>query len=190
MEASCPLAIESFSNSWLVNINSSIDHIKKDQTDASSNRFKEEAQDFEFDTPISRYLVHADQLFANGFILPIYIDPSKIEPSSSSSSKALSRKVSIHYCSIRKWCKSSKQIARKYFRVIRPSCEKVGGLRKSTSRVEALMERREWKAQSLSNSLQGSPQNTDCSLGDWFHIESSIHEAVLHCKRSIGMLNC
>ncbi|KAJ6764871.1 KINASE REGULATOR-LIKE PROTEIN putative-RELATED [Salix koriyanagi] len=99
MEASQPISIESFSYSWLVNLKpslESLDNSFRASLDASdeasfiemdprmppSKRFFINSQDFKFDFPISQSpltLVHADELFSNGYVMPLFIDPLKME---------------------------------------------------------------------------------------------------------------
>ncbi|KAL6311558.1 hypothetical protein AAG906_005262 [Vitis piasezkii] len=189
METS-PLAVESFSYSWLINVKSSLDGLGsplrtsldisdeatskgKDYNVLKSQRLMDEAQNFNFDVPTSQSsvaLIHADEVFSNGFIVPMFIDPSKKEaldtshslssvPVSSLPSRPGIPAVGIHCSFFRKW--------QNHQRALRG---KIGGSRKLR--------------------LGGSPQpslqqSASSSVGDWCHMESSIHEAVLYCKRSI-----
>ncbi|KAK9045169.1 hypothetical protein V6N11_059058 [Hibiscus sabdariffa] len=99
MEASEPLSIESFSYSWLVNLKPCLDgvddslrasldacdeasFIEMDPTMPPSKRFFRHSQDFMFDFPISQAplpLVHADELFSDGYVMPLFVNPLKME---------------------------------------------------------------------------------------------------------------
>ena len=100
METSHPLSIESFSYSWLVNLKPSLESLDgslRTSLDASdetssfiemdprmtpSKRFFRNSQDFKFDFPISqspRTLVDADELFSNGYLMPLFVESLKME---------------------------------------------------------------------------------------------------------------
>lgn len=211
MESSQPLAIDSFSHSWLTSINSSLDgldELLRASLDSSleatskeleykttkSKRFLEEVQNFNFDVPICQSpdaLVHADQLFSDGLIKPIFINQSKIEASNfldlapampSISSKTGVSAVDIRCHSFIRWRRS----LQKCFGYLRTLCHRIGGLRKSI-KVDDI-DGRAWEVKRPSNSPGASPrQRTTYLRDDWCDIESSIYEAVLHCKRSMGM---
>ncbi|KAK0583012.1 hypothetical protein LWI29_032369 [Acer saccharum] len=215
METLQSLAVESFSYSWLSNVKPSFDSLDEsprasldsfheatfadlDYKIVKSQRFQGESQNFNFDIPISPSpapFLHADELFSDGLIKPVYVDPSKIEtshtsdpvtvpPVSSFSSRNIIAAHQVHYHFFRKLRKSSKRVLKKCFGYIIPFCHKVGSSRKS-NRVDDI-DWRVWEVKSRSNSPQASPQrHTAYSVGDWSDIESSIYEAILHCKRSI-----
>ncbi|TXG62958.1 hypothetical protein EZV62_009952 [Acer yangbiense] len=104
METSQSLAVESFSYSWLSNVKPSFDSLDEsprasldslheatsadlDYKTVKSQRLQGESQDFNFDIPISPSpapFLHADELFSDGLIKPVYVDPSKIETSHTS----------------------------------------------------------------------------------------------------------
>ncbi|KAJ4969207.1 hypothetical protein NE237_015908 [Protea cynaroides] len=96
MECSqCPLSIESFSTSWLDNIrhsfeNSLVDNpydetnafIELDPMWTTSKNFLSKAHDFSFKSSFDSsalFIIYADELFCNGIIMPIFINPSKME---------------------------------------------------------------------------------------------------------------
>jgi hypothetical protein len=216
MEASQPLATESFSYSWLSNVRPTLDGLDRpfraslDSSHAAtskesdyrvikSRRCSEESQDFDFEilTSQSPPLAHADELFSNGVIKPVSVDPSRLEvsnysnnnpamPSSSSSSRIAIQVVQDNSHFLR-WKKPLERILLKCFGCFRPSCHKIKGSRKCT-RVDDI-DRRVSEVKRWSNSPQASPQpSIVCSTGDCCDRESSIYEAVLHCKRSIGLL--
>ncbi|CAN1793682.1 hypothetical protein LINPERHAP1_LOCUS20073 [Linum perenne] len=153
---------------------------------------------FNFDIPSSSSqaaLASADQLFANGLIkpteqLPIYPSPPSPPPdpplasSSSSAAAATSKRgdgvasvVDVQCRVFCRWRKMSMRVVMKCFRRMW-----VRSSRKSI-RVDDVG-RRVLEVRSLSNSPLSAGYSTD---GNWSDVDSSIYEAVLHCKRSIGM---
>lgn len=219
METYQTLSVESFSYSWLANMNpsfSSPGHSLRASLDAydeasfiemypqlsSSKRFFKVSQDFDF--PISQApttLVHADELIFNGFIVPVFLkqvktdaydasDPTKTSPSPSCISEKLHSDSGsrTRSSSFRKCRKLSKQMFLKYMDFLRPLCQRVRG-RKSGSRVGTCTTRlhgeKTWPC-----SASTSPQESVAfSADNWRRScdsESSIYEAVLHCKRTIG----
>ncbi|KDP28549.1 hypothetical protein JCGZ_14320 [Jatropha curcas] len=213
MDSSQPLAIESFSYTWLTSINSRLDGLEElrasldsyheatseelDYKILKSKRSLEEVQNFDFDVPISQYsdaLVHADQLFSDGLIKPVFINQSKkevsgsldLDPTSSLFSRTVVPTVHVQCHIFKRWRKSSERILLKCFGYLRPLCYKITGSRNSTSvdDIDRRVDRRVRQVKSWSNSPQESPGISN-SRTDWCDIESSIYEAVLHCKRSI-----
>ncbi|KAF1001821.1 putative membrane-associated kinase regulator 6 [Apium graveolens] len=222
------LATESFSYSWLVNQTPQFDGLEEYLTSTSSPR---DSTDFNFGTSISRSasfnIVHADEIFSNGHIMPIYLDRTKIHVESLNAPSALPNSIPISsasfvcdredevvnlYYFLKIWRKSSKRIIRRCLRMLRPLCYKVGCSRKSI-RVDDI-DRKKWEIRSLENhenslQLEASPRQTMSKLNEYmrlkkskswsnlgqesvptspyypsFDTESSIYEAVLHCKRS------
>lgn len=231
MEISRPLAVESFSESWLSDAVrlSAFSGFDEEPCGGSpkcsyatttnsrkrlTNRFNEEAQNFDFGiNPAASEghtrLVHADELFSDGLIRPIFVNPlgthvsnytraSNISSSlhvSSFSSKAVTPDVQISCCTwyLGRWRKVCKRILKKLFGypVVVPFCHKMGG-RKSVEADDIGLRRVE-VIRSMNNSPQPSPQRSRVrvySAVDWYDIESSINDAVLHCKKSIGMCVC
>ncbi|XP_057462995.1 probable membrane-associated kinase regulator 6 [Actinidia eriantha] len=254
MEISQALSIESFSYSWLTNRNFSSDSPSeplRPSLDFSyeatyeetkyrrvrSKRNEEEAHNLNFDFPISKspaVLVHADEIFSGGHILPKYGDQSNTEavnpsnsvlslPMSSISLRTVCPEDRIRFHFLKRWRKSSKRILQKYLGFFGPLCQKVGCPRRSI-RVDDI-DRKVWevrevkrnsspqaspprgttsyagnwghikrqgtktadtmrKVKSWSNSPQGSPGRSPSYFSDDWSIDSSIHEAILHCKRS------
>lgn len=215
------LATESFSYSWLVNQTPPFDEYLR-------SSFRD--TNFNFDTSISKSssftLIHADEIFSNGHILPIYVDQTKnkanlntppsvlaIPISSLPSRNSVYQENRMTYTQfLRNWRKTSKRIIRKCFGVFRPFCQKIGCPRISI-RVDDI-DRKVWEVQSQGSSVQASPrkinkkidysrlrkvkswsnlpreyvpQSPSNSTNVFCDIESSISEAVLYCKRSIGM---
>ncbi|KAA8520695.1 hypothetical protein F0562_015033 [Nyssa sinensis] len=229
---------------WLTNRKTSIDEATSGETKSEmvmSKRFLEEAHNFNFDIPISSSpaaFVHADEIFSDGQIIPVYVDPSKIEvfrtsnsvpaiPISSLSSRSIVCPADRSHCHfLRKWRKSSKRILQKCFGCIRPLCRNAGCSRKSIKIDD--IDSKVWEVKSWSNSPQTSPGQSEAysstddrcdikskgkriagldrtlrkvkswsnspqasprlspsySTGDWNDVESSIYEAILHCKKS------
>ncbi|KZV21866.1 putative membrane-associated kinase regulator 6 [Dorcoceras hygrometricum] len=232
-------ATESFSYSWLIDRKpSSGDEFLSNFTP----RMVEGEENFNFDVPVTDFavsLAHADEIFSDGHIMPLFVDRSKTEtfkktsfstpPSPVSSSKGAPFVVhdrSQYYYMMGKWRKSSKRILQKCFGFMKP-------LRKTrkSSRVDDL-ERKVSEIQGRGDSLETSPRPSSASsVVEWDHlkifgkkvdvyyglkrvkslstsplssprlspsnssnvlstcdVESSIHEAILYCKRSIGKI--
>lgn len=176
-----------------------------------SKRFLGDTQDFNFpiSTPSNNNnltFLHAEELFSNGFLMPLFLtNPSKIESitnttsnnSTTSSSLPINSKPSknnliisinqIHSIFAKKCWKSSKRIFRKYLGFFKLSSVIYHKQSSSKSLVD-----RNWddsqKKQIMSSSSSSSPTRRTnyyyCSSTD---AEGSIYEAVLHCKKSIGM---
>ncbi|XP_052183854.1 probable membrane-associated kinase regulator 6 isoform X1 [Diospyros lotus] len=219
METSQPLSIESFSYSWLVNLKPSFESaddslrasldasdeasfIEMDPKLPASKRFFRGSHDFNFDFPVSESpltLVHADELISNGFLMPLFIKPLKIEayaapdsspttPVSSSATTNAHLASKIRCSSLRRCRRLSKQVFQKYLEFIRPLCQKLRG-RRSGSRTDDAGTR----MQEVNNWIYSPAISPRTSVGysvDYWRrscdSESSIYEAVLHCKRSIG----
>ncbi|XAR63014.1 hypothetical protein NMG60_11022797 [Bertholletia excelsa] len=150
MEASQALAIESFSYSWLTINKCSSDDLTEP---LDSERLLEEAENFIFDIPISisSSLVHADEIFSCGLILPKYEDQSDSKafhasnlvltaPSCLVSSRTSSPVKIVQFNFLRKWQKSSKRIFLKYLKFFRPL---LGRSRRSTGVDDAARKARE-----------------------------------------------
>lgn len=216
MDTSQTLSIESFSYSWLVNIKPSFDSlgesfrasidaydeasfIEMDPKLPASKRFFIGSQEFNFDFPKSespRTLVHADELISDGFLIPLFMKSLEtmegyddVYTSDSTPTTPISghdqKKGKIRRSSIRMCRMLSKRILEKYLEFIRPLCQKLRG-RRFGSRIEAAGSRMQ-VVYSPSTSPRASLGD---SVGYWrmpCDSESSIREAVLHCKRSIGM---
>ncbi|XP_022738466.1 probable membrane-associated kinase regulator 6 isoform X2 [Durio zibethinus] len=218
METSQPLSIESFSYSWLINLKPSLDSLDSSlraSLDASdeasfiemdprmppSRRFFRNSQDFKFDFPISQTpltLVHADELFSDGYVMPFFVNPLKMEvlevSGSTSTLPASSHAPNLVVPAsktnrpLRRGRRLSKRIFLKYLDFLRPLYRRIRG-RKSSSRAESVdarvQVRKNWVY-----SAETSPRiSVAYSADEWrksCDSESSIYEAVLHCKKSIG----
>ncbi|GMY07350.1 probable membrane-associated kinase regulator 6 [Fagus crenata] len=227
MEASHPLSIESFSYSWLVNLRPSLESldssfrysldasdeasfIEMDPTMPPSKRFFMNSQDFKFDLPISQSsslstLVHADELFSNGYVMPLFVDPLKMEAynckasdsstiptSNSHAPKVLvpNDKCSSSTRSTRSTRRLSKHVFQKYLDFLRPLFRRLRRS-KSSSKAEIVDKRVHEVVKNWVYSSETSPRISVAYSADdnWrksCDSESSIYEAVLHCKRSIG----
>lgn len=229
MEPSRPLAVESFSESWLSDAarfsffsgfdEKSFGRSPKSTSYATTigtrktlaNRFNEESHNFDFGinpaaSECQPYLVHADELFSDGLIRPIFGNPlatqvsnytraSNISPSlhvSSISLKNGNPNIQISCCwYLGRWRKLvSKRILKKIFGylLVVPFCHKIGGSRKSVKVDDIGL--RTMEVRSMNNSPQTSPHRSRVrvySAVDWYDSESSINDAILHCKKSIGM---
>ncbi|KAL0464860.1 UNVERIFIED_CONTAM: putative membrane-associated kinase regulator 6 [Sesamum latifolium] len=242
MENSQPLATESFSYSWLTDRTPrSSDGVLDNLRLEFLENCCENEPNFNFDvhfTASPTPLVHADEIFSDGHIMPVYVDRSNAVRALRTSTSVPPSPVSSYYmespflatknqyCLLGRWRKSSKRIFRKCFGFVKPLCQSIGRSRKS-SRVDDL-ERKVYEIQSWSNSLEASPRPSSAySVVDWSDVkriggnvdlhyglkkakswrssprpsprispsrsssaccdvESSIHEAILYCKRSIG----
>nr|KYP74833.1 hypothetical protein KK1_007526 [Cajanus cajan] len=221
METSQPLSIESFSYSWLVNLRpslESLDNSLRTSLDASdeasfiemdprmtpSKRFFMNSQDSKFDFPISQSplnLVHADELFSNGYLMPLFVESLQMEEYESSDSNT-SLVSSSHApkseaptgpsrCLSLKRCRTlSRRVFHKYMDFLRPLYRRLRGHKSSTEsvakRAEAVKNRRYYSDTSPRISVAFSADDWRYSCDS----ESSIYEAVLHCKRSIGNGKC
>ncbi|CAN0825096.1 Probable membrane-associated kinase regulator 6 [Linum grandiflorum] len=185
------LAIESFSNSWLTNSTPSF----LDSLDTSSPSVRpsfdgfhdfRESHKFCFDIPVSSSAVvaPADQLFSDGVIKPSSFTKSHTPPAGllqnpsptpQAQKRVVVATVNIQCQVFSRWRKLSTRVVMKCFR--RVKCSFVV-LRKSI-RVDDVR-RRALQVRSLSN----SPPRRSTDVNYWSDMDSSIYEAVLHCKRS------
>ncbi|CAA7402694.1 unnamed protein product [Spirodela intermedia] len=242
MEALQPLCNDSFSYRWLMNGEDTEGgaFIEIDPRLASLRRAIDAAHDFDFGLSGSQSpaLVHADQIFSDGLILPLHMStPARRQQadgsrSSDSDDSILSRSLSLDSSSLllslskrhhrspyssagasqpasphsstsplrfdpsakrafsRKQPTVSKKILQKYLCFLLPLYKKVKGLKLSwrpggSSMVVPSTPR------SCASSFMGSPRAGDdcCRLTRAAldsGMEKSIHDAVLHCKKSIG----
>ncbi|KAL4586116.1 hypothetical protein LXL04_010747 [Taraxacum kok-saghyz] len=210
METSQPLTIESFSYSWLINQNPSLDKIfndnKEESTDSfvNSPRFHEESQDFHFQIPFSSpNLVHADEIFFNGHIIPRSLNQIRIYSTPATPlvhfpSKNPSKFPKIYGQLIVNLRVSSKRILRKCFSFLVPRkstkivdssansvCLSSFVLRneKTNKKIECdkttFRRTKSWSPNSTSGSRFPCSKNKSCDYN-----ETSVHEAIVHCKRS------
>ncbi|EXC05932.1 hypothetical protein L484_014200 [Morus notabilis] len=226
METSQPLSIESFSYSWLVNLKpslESLDNSLRTSLDASdeasfiemdprmppSKRFLRISQDFKFDFPTSPSplsLVHADELISNGYLMPLFLDPLKMEAYEASSTTSTQNLPNSSHspitgvpagnsdCSSLRRCRRlSRRIIQKYLNFLRPLYRKIRGHNKAGSKAAGHVEKRVQGGKNrVYSSESASPRiSVAYSADDYWRkscdSDSSIYEAVLHCKRSIGI---
>ncbi|KAF8034675.1 hypothetical protein BT93_C0863 [Corymbia citriodora subsp. variegata] len=202
MESTKPLAIDSFSYSWLSNVRTSFDGLDESLRPSfvDSESYPEKSQNFNFNVSLSQLsptLVHADELFADGIIKPFFAgksDDQKFQTSKSLKTcpnrslysfarKTILPAIRIHWLASARLRKSSVQNLRRCIASLRPSCFKSGCGRKST---KADADRRFLELGSWNCLPQPSQPQSSASAyvtGDWSDTESSIHEAILHCKR-------
>ncbi|XP_061348322.1 probable membrane-associated kinase regulator 6 [Gastrolobium bilobum] len=223
METSHPLSIESFSYSWLVNLKPSLESldsslstsldaydeasfIEMDPRLPPSKRFFKNSQDFKFDFPISQSplsLVDADELFSNGYLMPLFVESLKMDAYEASDAANPNLPSSSHVpksvfpngpsrCPSLKRCRTlSRRIFQKYLNFLRPLCRRLRG-HKSGSDPETVF-RRTKSVKNRGYYSETSPRiSVAYSADDWrksCDSESSIYEAVLHCKRSIEKMS-
>nr|GLL34389.1 probable membrane-associated kinase regulator 6 isoform X1 [Ipomoea trifida] len=166
MENLKPLATESFSYSWLLNGNPPLDgladlespRISIDEAGAfeittfivhQKRLLNEEAQNFNFDLPAasseSAILVHADEIFSEGQIIPLYINRSKnkaVKESLSDSitaapESALTPTTIISQAQkdfIEKWRGLPSRMLHKWLRYLKPLLKRLG-MQRNTAKV-------------------------------------------------------
>lgn len=168
-----------------------------------SKRFhqKSNSYDFKFDFPASSVPpthAHADELFSGGYVLPIFANPVKIKSyeakfdsvctlsSPSHPPKFCTPENKIHSPSLRRCGRLSKRVLNKYFQLFRPLCQVIRRCKLSSKRESS-------RTQTGMNCIyptDSSPRISSAySVDNWRRScdsDSSIYEAVLHCKRSIG----
>lgn len=178
--------------------------IEMDPRMPPSKRFFRNSQDFKFDFPVSPpslTFVHADQLISNGCLVPFFIDPVKVQkyededfdpnfPKSSHTENDVHPANTSDCSSMRKCRKLSKKVLQKYLSFFKPLYQRIRGHRSSSSKPENVG-RRSKSMKNWEYSHEASPRiSVAYSADDWRRScdsESSIYEAVLHCKKSIGM---
>ncbi|CAI8593917.1 unnamed protein product [Vicia faba] len=242
MEATHPLSIESFSYSCLVNLKPSLDQsldssssfrisvdasdelgssfIEMDPRMPSSRRFFINSQDLKFDFPISQQpslttLVDADQLFSNGYLMPLfheslknielYDNDSSNSNSNSNSDSTIASFIPTHVPkkvvpiensrspSLKRCRTLSKRslnfLIQKYLNFLKPLCRKLRGQTPGSSKHENGVKRTQSVKNNRGNYCESSPRISVAYSADNWRMscdsDSSIHEAVLHCKRSI-----
>ncbi|KAL8471874.1 hypothetical protein ACS0TY_029198 [Phlomoides rotata] len=178
------LATESFSYSWLV------------EKKLPHSSYENPNQSFDFDVSFtSSSLVHADEIFSDGHIMPIYVDRSSLKTANSAPQSPVSFGQQIvgnkkRYFLLEK----CRRILRKYFGFVK-LYQKMGCWRKS-NRVDDLERKvcenglkyglKKAKSMKGCSTQASSPRVSPArSSNAWCVDESSIHEAILYCKRSI-----
>ena len=195
-----PLAVESFSDSWLSNVvrvPSLVNSLELDESFDFTPNIADESPAF----------VHADELFSNGLIKPssttadstvsaMFVVSSRSTTTSSEYSRIKVTntgdiddvQMGCSCCFIwrRRKYSSEAQILKKLYGYLRPTTRRFIGASKKSTKVDDI-DRKTMKVRSWSNimSPQTSPARPSSVYVDINEI--SIYEAVLHCKRSIGM---
>nr|GMC58261.1 probable membrane-associated kinase regulator 6 [Ipomoea batatas] len=200
------LSIESFSHSWSVNPEGSFrgsdeaSFIEMDPTLPPSQRFfSVSLPDFSnFDFPVSESpltLLHADELISNGFLVPLFAQPIKSDsfdrafdsPEKPTKQDQVRSSDGEIRCAPLKRCRRlSRRIFRRYLDVIRPICVKLRRFGFAYGRRSSRAEER--KRYEFSGVVSTRTSGATSSVDNWRRScdsESSIHEAVLHCKRTI-----
>ncbi|XP_076945289.1 uncharacterized protein LOC143616303 [Bidens hawaiensis] len=188
METSQPLTIESFSYSWLINQKPSLDHIF-DQNNCNN---EDNNTNFCFNLPHATNLVDADEVIFNGHIIPKSINQIKLyscpaTPVVHFPHKKPSKCTKKYSQLIASWRVSSKKLFRKCFSFLVPrkSTRIVDSSSNSVCISSSVVTFRRSKSWSH-NSTSGS--HISCSNDKAYHDynEGSVHEAIVHCKRSLG----
>lgn len=212
-QASKPVPIDSFSYSWLVNFPSlenmenstrtSVDtyddsssFIEMDPRLPPSRRFFISPKDrsFKFDNFNSESLVHADELFCDGYVMPLFANASE-ESQPLDSSVRLECTVGLtkskSSCS-RRCRRVSKWVLLKYLDFLTPLCRRIRRCKSSRSGgsngAKGVIDSRI----RVTRNRVYSDETTSPRISvadDWRRScdsESSIYEAVLHCKKSFG----
>ncbi|XP_027110177.2 probable membrane-associated kinase regulator 6 [Coffea arabica] len=184
--------------------------IEMDPKMPPSRRFSRVPKDFSFDfrnSPAPLTLADAEDLIsADGFLMPLFgnrpvimSDEGTHESSSSPAfivsslnDKEAVRSSSRVRCSSLRRCKRlSKRIFQKYMDFLRPLCQKLRGHRSGSSRVASISSSRgcenEGKNAEFYSPATSPRTSVAWSADNWRRScdsESSIYEAVLHCKRT------
>ncbi|XP_019177895.1 PREDICTED: probable membrane-associated kinase regulator 6 isoform X2 [Ipomoea nil] len=170
------LSIESFSHSWSVNPEGSF-------------RGSDEASFIEMESPLA--LLHADELISNGFLVPLFAQPIKSDsfdrafdsPQQPTKQDQVRSSDEIRCAPLKRCQRLSRRIFRRYLDVIRPICVKLRRFGFAYGRRSSRAEER--KRYEFSGAVSTGAAYSDDNWRRSCDSESSIHEAVLHCKRTI-----
>lgn len=213
MEASLQTpSTESFSYSWLANLKPSSfedslfasDHdegasfIEMDPRLPPSKRFiRVSSSDFGFDFPVSDSplgLVHADELISNGFLVPLFAKDVKMDrfddympmATASTSQITVHSTRRVRCASLRRCHRLSKRFFHKYVKfLLRPLFYGRRRERRSSSSME-MSSNRNWEVSAATSPRTSLAYSADDNWRRSCDSESSIYEAVLHCKRTQG----
>ncbi|KAM2975973.1 hypothetical protein FF1_002070 [Malus domestica] len=172
---------------------------------------------FDFPAAISQSplttLVHADELISNGYVLPLSVEslmkmeayhrdeasnssplPSHLQKDAAPTGNHNSRDCSK---SLRRCRRLSRRIFEKYLNFLRPLYKRIRGDHNHQHKANPKGGNLDKRSHSVKNcrvrssEISQSPRiSVAYSADDWrmsCDSESSIYEAVIHCKRSIGM---
>ncbi|XP_058092365.1 probable membrane-associated kinase regulator 6 [Magnolia sinica] len=191
LDDACRTSFDAFDEACYIDMDPKMIHLKR-----ASN-----AQDSNFNFPPAQPLdlIHADELFSNGQLMPLHLlSPPKLQstPSNDLSAHVSSRPTllpsesstivlstpNLQSAFLQRCRRSSKRILSKYLGFLRPLYRRVRGKRSPPPRMVNCVE-----------SLQVTPRtSTTFSTSDWCHnnmlfdsdIDNLIYDAVLHCKKS------
>ncbi|KAI3778170.1 hypothetical protein L2E82_07247 [Cichorium intybus] len=190
--------------------------IEMDPKASASKRFLVFHQDFDFDLPtLQPTCVHADELISNGILVPLFLNPldigiydsvSSSTPVSPVSSATHGRSRSLFF---RRYPRLPKRVVRKYLNLVRliwlrmrrgrrdsdsDSSLGIGIGMSSPGKIEAYSGDN-WRRSCDSEMVnilgfEGVSSPRISEVDNWRRScdsESSIYEAVLHCKKTIGI---
>lgn len=216
-------SIESFSYSWLADLNPSSfedtlitsDHdeassfIEMDPRLPPSKRFIRVSSDFGFDFPVSESplgLVHADELISNGFVVPLFVRETKVDQydddddvdeyytsgdaASTSTNKSSFLSSRARCASLRRCQRVSKRFFYKYLKfLLRPLFYRRRRGRqfersRSSNSNTRMGSARKWEFSAATSPRTSVAYSADDNWRRSCDSESSIHEAVLHCKKT------
>ncbi|KAF4400311.1 probable membrane-associated kinase regulator 6 [Cannabis sativa] len=182
----------------------------------SKRFFRNYSQDFKFDFPTSPSpltFVHADELISNGYLMPLFLDdhhdPLKTTSTSNENMSSILNSLHSHSsnqgvvappnniissdCSSLRRCRRlvSRRIIQKYLSFLRPLYRRIRGHNKgssSSAKAAVHVDNKRGKNRVYSSETASPRISVAYSVSDRKSCDSdtSIYEAVLHCKRSIG----
>lgn len=195
------LANDSFSYAWAIAADGLDDDHSLRPSSGNSRRPSWDTQDFDFGLGLQAgpqqpmALHHADQLFSDGLLLPLHLLPppppaSHLIPArpSYSDGAAAGRKPALE-----RWKRGSRKLMAKYVMgFLKPFCRR-WRRRAAPGKVGP-----ETMSCPVSPSSTPRTSNAYSVAGELTHgsalfdsnVESSIYEAVLHCKKSITGMRC
>ncbi|KAH6784015.1 hypothetical protein C2S52_008974 [Perilla frutescens var. hirtella] len=166
-----------------------------------SKRFIRVSSDFGFDFPVSESplgLVHADELISNGFLVPLFVKDMKMDrfdqaedccmPTASTSQKTVhSTSRRVRCASLRRCQRLSKRFFQKYLKFLwRPLFYTRRRQHQFESSNAAMSTSRNWEFSAATSPRTSVAYSADDNWRRSCDSESSIYEAVLHCKRTQG----
>ncbi|KAL4574787.1 hypothetical protein LXL04_021625 [Taraxacum kok-saghyz] len=186
--------------------------IEMDPKLSASKRFLVFHQDFDFDLPTLQPCVHADELISNGILVPLFLKDIGIgiydsvsrstQASPVSSSTSGGRSSSHRSLFSRRYPRLPKRVVRKYLKLVRLIWLRMKrGKSDSNSDSEpdpdsdsgpnvGIRMTRSWDSDSAKMlGFEGTLSPRVSEADNWRRScdsESSIYEAVLHCKKTIG----
>lgn len=196
----------SFEDSLIASIDAS-DHdeasfIEMDPRLPPSKRFIRVSSDFGFDFPVSDSplgLVHADELISNGFLVPLFVKDMKMDrfdvedyymptaSTSSSTHKTVRSSSRVRCASLRRCQRLSKRLFQKYLKfLLRPLFYKRRQGHQFESSNMTMSTNRNWEFSAATSPRTSVAYSADDNWRRSCDSESSIYEAVLHCKRTQG----